>query len=372
MLNLERLVGLDREWKEIEDSYRLAPYTAPINLPQEKEAVLSAYSAGEPYNPCFEYKDPPEFPIQRIRQFMCSLRPEDSVIERMYYTNAENELLSMKSILTHSPSVITGQTCLNYGLPDKALVKAAKLILTSTPDHSLYDIQDYFSTEDAAAEMQRMLDKLGLIGWNAQPFLPMSAKVSVNRQDKLVKIRKDSQFSKADLRRLLVHEIGVHVIRAENGNKQPLGIFSRGLPGYLDTEEGLAVYSEEKAGVIEIATMRKYAGRVIAAALALGQSFSDVFYSIVPDLGADIAFEIVARAKRGFLDTSQLGAHTKDIVYLKGYENVNQHLKEHPEDYALLFVGKIGLHDIDLVRDLLDKGIFGWPTLLPTTLSEKI
>jgi len=371
MLNLDRLKDLDHEWQQIEESYRLDQYNAPINLSQEKEAMLSAFKAGKSYNPHFEYKNPPQFPLQRIYQFIRSCNPEDSVFEKMYYTVAQNELLAIESVLSHSPSVITGHTSLIYGVPDNELIATARSMLSSSSDNlSTSDFQASLSAEEAAIEMRRMLEKLGLARWSARSFSPMNAKVSVERKDRLVKIREDATFTHRDLRRLLVHEIGVHVLRAENGSKQPIGIFSRGLPSYLSTEEGLAVYSEEKAGVIEPTTMRKYAGRVIATVTSLSHSFNDVFRSIASDVGPDIAFEIAARTKRGFRDTSQPGAHTKDIVYLKGYRDVGQHLDKHPDDHEILFVGKLGLDDMELVRGLIEKNILYTPELVPSALFD--
>lgn len=372
-LDIDKLKSLDHEWQQIEASYRLGPYNAPINFSQEKSAMLSAFTASETYNPLFEYKPAPEFPIQRIQQFILSLRPQNSLFESMYYSAAQNELLMIQAVLTHSPSIITGHTSLIYGIPDNELIENARLILTSPFSPLLKD--DYqeepLSAEETALRMQDSLEKIGLTKWTAQLFSPMNAKVLVSRLDKLIKVREDATFSPQDLHRLLVHEIGVHVVRAENGDKQPIGIFSRGLPGYLDTEEGLAVYSEERAGVIETTTMRKYAARVIAAHAALSQSFSDVFYNIAPSVGPDTAFEVVARAKRGFRDTSQPGSHTKDIVYLNGYKNVRQHLKEHPADYEILFAGKFGLQEIGLVKDLIEQGIFTQPALTPAIFFQK-
>lgn len=370
-LDLERLKDIDREWCEIEDSYRLTPYTAPINLVQEKEGMLSAFTAGRSYNPQFEYDTPPEFPVERIFRFLRMLRPEDSFLDGLYYRVAQYELLAIQAVYSHAPSDITGYTALLHGTPDNELLATARSILVNVPAKTADDnILVQLTADEAAENMQTALVALGLKEWSAQPFSPMSAKVSVNRKDKLIKIRENATFTQSDVRRLLIHEIGVHVIRAENGAMQPLGIFSRGLPGYLTTEEGLAVYSEERAGVIESNTLRKYAGRAVAAAVSLGHSFNDTFREIVTYLDPDTAFEIVARAKRGFTDTSQLGAHTKDLVYLKGYREVSSHLAKIPDDYNLLFVGKIGLRDLEITKWLIDSGFLHSAVLKPDLLVQ--
>ncbi len=217
--------------------------------------------------------------------------------------------------------------------------------------------------------MQSVLEKASIKDWKAIVLEPMNASMSVNRLDKQVKIRKGLTFSENDLKRLIVHEIGVHVLRYENGTQYPIRLFSNSFPNYTETEEGVAVYSESQAGLLQVGTLRKYAGRVIAAHLALSQPLSEVFQTIAADLGTEMAFDIVVRAKRGFTDTAQPGAHTKDIVYLRGYLAVQAYLTQHPDDYPLLFAGKFGLQHLPLVRSLLEEGIISPPKLLPSDLS---
>ncbi len=367
--DFDRFRSIDDQWRQIEDSYRIDPYNAPLNFDQEKKAMLAAHAVEASYNPIFEYAVPPEFPTQRIYEFIRTLRFEDSALERLYYFAAQNELLTIRAVETHSPSAITGHTTLIYGIPGNSLLEAAHALLESPSADVASNIDALSVTaQDAALEMQNKLTELGLHNWTARTFSPMNAKVAVSRIDGMIKIRENATFTRQELRRLLFHEIGVHVFRGENGRSQPVGIFARGLPGYLDTEEGLAVLTEERVGVVEAATMRKYAGRVIAAADALNKPFSDVFYGIVNYLGPDAAFEVTARAKRGFRNTSEPGTHTKDIVYLSGYLKVSQHLSEHPDDYDMLFAGKFGLQEIDLVKSLIDEGVFQYPSLVPSAL----
>lgn len=367
MVNLERLQSLELEWEDIEQSYRLSPYNAPSNREQECRQVLMADSAGEVYNPQFEYQSPPEYPVARIREFMARLIPDQSPLEMLYYDKAFQELLAIRCVQTHCPDVITGASCLAYGLPNHQLLTEAQSILARYSTSGVMPVND-MPAEQAAAWMQAALERADIQGWHATPFEPMNATMSVNRLDKQIRIRKDATFAHDALCRLLVHEIGVHVLRYENGVIQPIQLFHNGFTGYIDTEEGLAVYNEENAGVLEADTLRKYAGRVLAAHLALNQSFFEVFQALVPIFGPEMAFEITVRAKRGFTDTAQPGAHTKDIVYLRGYLQVKTHLEQHPEDYPLLFTGKVGVQHLPLVRELLESGIVTLPTMLPKDL----
>lgn len=367
MIDLERLQFLELEWDNIEQSYRLSPYNAPRNREEEYHKVLTAYGAGEIYNPQFEYQEPPEYPVARIREFMTRLAPDQSLLESLYYEKASCELLAIRCVQTHSPDIITGASCLTYGLPDRQLLAEAQVVLTQYPTLDVTPAKN-MPAEHAAEWMQATLERTGVQGWHVIVFEPMNAMMSVDRLDKEIRIRKGAMFAQDALRRLLVHEIGVHILRYENGALQPIRLFRNGFTGFIDTEEGLAVYSEESSGVLEADTLRKYAGRVLAAHLALNQSFFEVFQALVPLFGQEMAFEIIVRAKRGFTDTAQPGAHTKDIVYLRGYLQIKAHLEQHPEDYPLLFTGKVGLQHLPLVRELLESGIVTLPTTLPKDL----
>jgi len=369
MLDLHRLQLIEAGWEDIETSYRLAPYNAPLNRVEERQKVFEAQRNGQSYNPQFVYTPPPKYPAQSIREFMAKLEPQESWVEKLYYEKARNALLAIQCVQDHVPSVITGMSCLAYGLPGWDLLTEARRILAQVHPTDTPDQPKTLSAEDAIAWMQSVLDQSSIQEWRAIVFEPMSAKMSVNRLDKEVKIRKGVTFSPSDLHRLVVHEIGVHVLRYENGAQQPIRLFQSGFTKYLSTEEGLAVYGEAQAGLLETPTLRKYAGRVIAAHLALNHPFSHVFETLATDLGPEVAFGITVRAKRGFTDTTQPGAHTKDIVYLQGYLAVKAHLEQQPDDYPLLFAGKFGLRHIPLVRSLVEQGTVTFPPILPDRIT---
>ncbi len=369
MYDPKRIAVLEQEWEEIEKSYRLTHYNAPINREEEYQKVRAAYDRGQSYDPQFVYLEPPDFPVQRIRQFMARLQPDHNPLEKLYYEKARYEQLAIQAVQTHDPAIITASSILVNGIPDNSLLTEAHRILKNvTPQKNSHPAN--LSTEDAAIRMQTVLDEAGIRGWKAIVFEPMHATMAVNRLDQELKIRKGARLSFPDVQRLIVHEIETHIVRFENGTKQPFRLFCNSFPAYEATEEGLAVYNEERAGLLKPATLRKYAGRVLAANLALSHPFSKIFHTLVDELGMDMAFEIAARAKRGFFDTSQPGAHVKDLIYLKGFLAVKSHLKQHPDDYPLLFAGKIGLQHLPLVHSFLAEEIICLPTLLPGMLQK--
>ena len=55
---------------------------------------------------------------------------------------------------------------------------------------------------------------------------------------------------------LLHHEVGTHVVTFQNGARQPLTLLTIGLPGYDETQEGLAVLAEYLTGGLDPRRLR--------------------------------------------------------------------------------------------------------------------
>src|SRR4029079_8642009 len=80
---------------------------------------------------------------------------------------------------------------------------------------------------------------------------------------------------------LLHHEVGTHVVTFQNGARQPLRLLTIGLPGYDQTQEGLAVLAEYLTGGLDPRRLRVLAARVVAIAEMLdGAGFLEIFESL--------------------------------------------------------------------------------------------
>ena len=179
----------------------------------------------------------------------------------------------------------------------------------------------------------------------------MVTSARVNPLTRTLELRKKERFSKHYVRRLIVHEIGTHVVRAENAADQPLKVFLHGLANYLETEEGLAVYSEYLTGVLNHSILRNYAGRVVAVNYALTHDFKSTFNHMSRWFSPKMAWKLTLRAKRGTGDTSKPGAYTKDVLYLRGYYKIKSYVNK-GKDLNELYYGKIGIGDIDVVKKI--------------------
>lgn len=162
---------------------------------------------------------------------------------------------------------------------------------------------------------------------------------------------------------LLHHEVGTHVVTYQNGARQPLTLLTIGLPGYDETQEGLAVLAEYLSGGLDPRRLRVLAARVVAIAEMLdGAEFMEIFESLRTDHGipARTAWSIAIRVVVG-------GGFVKDAIYLRGITRILDALAE-GGSLDVLFVGKLALDHIPLVQDLLDRDVLQEPWVRPRWL----
>jgi len=159
-------------------------------------------------------------------------------------------------------------------------------------------------------------------------------------------------FSEQRLNMLIVHEIETHVLTAENGNLQPYKIFGRGLAGYLETQEGLAVRNQSILCDKDMEKNYWPALSVLAVNEAFNMSFRGVF-DFVCSMGfsVDRAFRVAVKVKRGLEDTAIKGAFTKDYLYFKGFKAVKE-FESTGGDVKDLYIGKFNLKDLDVVKGI--------------------
>ena len=162
---------------------------------------------------------------------------------------------------------------------------------------------------------------------------------------------------------LLHHEVGTHVVTSQNALRQPLTLLRIGLPGYDETQEGLAVLAEYLTGGLDPRRLRVLAARVVAVGQMLdGAEFLEIFHSLRAQyrMPARTAWSIAIRVVVG-------GGSVKDAIYLRGIARILQALAE-GINLDVLFVGKLSLDHIPLIQDLLDREVLHPPWVSPRWL----
>ena len=257
---------------------------------------------------------------------------------RALYGNVEPSLAAnARRILEKAPTAV--KTTGRLGLGAEAVASAARDMIAGY--HATYP--DF----DASVEIRA--------------DLPSGLLVSRNR----LLVSRDTSIAPERLTALLSHEIGVHLLTYVNGDAQGLAIFRSGLAGYEGLQEGLAVLAEYLVGGMTAARLRLIAGRVIACEVMLaGATFAETFRLLHEDFDFDgrSAFNVVLRAFRG-------GGLAKDAIYLRGIQQVLDHLK-HGGSLTPLWIGKISTGHFGAIQELRARGLLRAARLEPTFLSS--
>ena len=236
----------------------------------------------------------------------------------------------------------------------------------STIDVKKYEIPEAKSTkgeiEYSAEEIKEVfaqaLKQYEINGWEVITDNEGGSKgISVNQENKQIKIPSERKLKKTNLESLISHEIGTHVLRRENGERTKLHLLGLGFDRYLKGEEGVSTYEEQK-----IAGGNDFAGfdGHFAVSLALGmdgkkRNFREVF-SILRDFyfisskkknkteawiaAKDSAWNRSVRTFRGTSCSTKGVCFTQDIVYREGNIGIWNVIRENPEEEKRFMVGE--------------------------------
>ena len=249
-----------------------------------------------------------------------------------------------------------------YGGVTPSLVSAAKELLAAIPQQapSTNSVTAGVFADAARAEIERYRA--------VHPDFPSHIDVRDDISELMVSFGRllipETATIRADrVEPLLHHEVGTHVVTYQNGARQPLKLLTIGLPGYDETQEGLAVLAEYLTGGLDPRRLRVLAARVVAIADMLdGAGFLDIFETLRNEyrIPTKTAWSIAIRAVVG-------GGSVKDAIYLRGISRILEALAD-GVDLDVLFVGKLALDHIPLIQDLLDREVLTPPWVRPRWL----
>lgn len=352
------LIALDRKLLEYDKIILPLKYTNALDLREEKEAFLS----GKKKSPNFSRFIPIEYNPEDLEKQLNTIRiPSNGIISSLFEEERKRMILQNRVIINRGNSEIVRELSIQlYGKPKPQLIERADLLLRKLKTKN---VKKNIDSNEMKKRLEEELEKYELNDWSIElSDKEESVKTQANR--KRVIVPEFRYFSQNEYDRLPVHEIGVHALRGQNGLAQEkicgLTIFGRGIANYIGTEEGLASYYEYLTGNLDNETMRLYAGRVIAVDSVLnGMSFKDTFEKLSDEYGFNPsrAWFISQRVFRG-------GGLLRDHIYFEGYESVKKYF-ENGGSAEDLYIGKVGLQHLPLVKDLVLEGYLVKPEKIP-------
>lgn len=359
--------SIDEKLYNIEKAIETLKHLNPINAEEEKTKFISAIENNTIYNPQFKYRALQSGNLL-LKRTLLSLIINKKDNLGMIFNDKRYELIEILYLLENvgekgEPKLFIHCSSSLYPVLDGIVENAYNILEKVEPQE---EKEKNIPASQVKKILEDVLKKINVNDWYIEINSDFSAGINVNPKLRKISIA-DRAVNKAQLKRYEVHEIGNyrkgfigHVLRHQYGANQPYKIFQIGLQGYLSTEKGLTIYNEEKAGVFSNNVLREYAAKTVAVNSSLEKSFYEVYKELLKYVPKEVAYRTTQRAKRGLSDTAGKGGYTKDIVYLQGYYDVKKYIEEE-NDITLLYVGKVGLKHVQVVKELLEEGVLKKP-----------
>lgn len=343
------LFKVDARIDELVKRIELLNYVNPINVDSQKEKFFNSKYLTDP---CFDYPKRDFSTLNLHREFFkLSINAIEDRLLRDFY---EELIYFYSSLIQCIETIGKGRkfyynSLRSFGTPTEQDVENAKFILhLKSEDDSLAQFQPKYTAEQSIPFFKDYSTKHDFT-YQIKQSSTIGAIAMVSNHIKSLILDKNHIFSENELKILMHHEIGVHMVTTMNGLRHPLKVFSHGFPNNEETQEGLAVFSEYMSGNLTIKRLKELSYRVIAVdSLAKGYSFSKTFRLLhnTYDMEKEQAFYITMRAHRG-------GGFTKDYLYLSGLKKIYDYHKE-GKDLSILLTGKVSLEFLDHLKYMLE------------------
>jgi len=308
-----------------------------------------------PVDPALLKRELYKIPIDRV---------EDPALQRLFQQKQEELELKLTMLRDRdTPRFLYGSLALFGGVEDD-LSRRATDVLQRTPRIDGGDEGRRVNARAFAKHVEREIASYREV----LPAFKASARVTNDVDGLIVSrgnlyINADLSLSPTRIEALLAHEVGTHLLTYYNGRSQPFQQLYLGLAGYEQLQEGVAVLSEWLVGGLTRDRLRQLAARVVAVRqLTDGASFVDTFRTLSRGFGFTqrSAYNVTMRVYRG-------GGLTKDAIYYRGLEEILRYLKK-GGDLAPLFVGKIAIEHVPIIRELLYRNVLKPAPLVPRHL----
>lgn len=338
--------------------FRLQDYLNPINRFEEKEAFLKAWKNGEHYQPVFEYVPLPEkyeTALLELEKLDLGESPLAAVYESTLFQYADD----IRLIKARGKEDFTGIILEKYGLPDRDLLAdAAKMLKKDTSSSKNMEV----GVKALAENLRDKLREERVEGWEMAEDPQCVDVYEVDPAYHKIRLQSGMIVSKKNMKRLRFRLVQVHLYRALNGGRQPYKLFGMGLHQSWTTEEALAMYLEQKEGLLDVEMQRFYLGKLLATSLAIHHSFYGVFSRLETHFDLDTAYTLTESVKRGLVEAAGTGGFVRDHACFLQQKKISQ---LGTDDLNWLYTGRISVHHLNLVKDMVSQNELLQAAFLP-------
>lgn len=341
----KQLLDIDKKLFKIDKHLLILKYINPINVQEEKQIFIE--KKGD-YTPRFIYpeltfspdeleKELKKIEIPDIRYSEIFEKKKQEIYEKIQF---------FKAFLKQDTSAMYEKSRAIFWNIDEDNLQYAKHIIDWKVEVFLED--EYVTANDIA----ELVKKFNHIYWVKIKFLETQVWARfVMKWDSLL-MRAWAKVWKKEMRSIIAHEIEWHYLRKINGRKSSFKIMSRGGARYIETDEGIAIYNQNR---FLSENDKKYYGifeRYYFLAYAQKHSYKRLIERLIKfyDHDYERVFTYMLRLKRWFEDPSKAGVFMKDVVYVNGFMKIDRYLSS-GWSLKTMYLWKLHMDDIEIVKN---------------------
>jgi len=326
---------------------RLIGAASPQCAKAETERLAVELAAGRPRLPVWEYRRlDVRSAAESLETLARAFRASDDPLAPLYSARIDEVRLEAAMIEAVGTARFGELAAIRFRQAPR-VVRAADA--TAAAWAALEPDDDDEKIPSDASDPRSLLSRVrAAIGRNRAPFavrLAPSLGTLAATGERTVYVAAGRWLGERAARRIALHEVEGHVMpRVRAAGAHP--IFALGTARGTDDQEGLALFYEERAGMLDAARRVELARRHLAArAMQAGADFVEVARGLL-DLGADPreAVVVASRAFRGSDGRSPgLG---RECVYITCFLRVRERLREDPGAERVLASGQVALEAV--------------------------
>jgi len=336
-----QLLALDEAIMKIDKKLLILKYVTPTNIESQRQIFIEKLWD---YVPKFEYQEFP-FSLDELEHELKIIEIPDIPGSELYAKKQEeihNKIRFLRAFTEQNASDMTLYSKkIFWDIIDENFDTAKEKIT----------LRDNIKTEDeylTYSDIKDYMKKFNHIYGIKVKIIEADTTARFTMKGDTLVFRKWATVWKREMRSIIAHEIEWHYLRKINGRKSDFSILARGTARYIETDEWIAIYNQNR--FITPADKKYYSifERYYFVWYALKHSYRRLVKHLAEFYDEDYerVFAFMLRLKRGFVDPSKEGVFMKDVVYVNGFLSVESYL-ESGWTLEALYVWKFHLDDME-------------------------
>ena len=341
----EQLLKIDKEIVSIDKKLIVLKHISPKNIFEEKEKFIKS---GWKYLPKFQYSKI-NLDLKEIEEKINKLEIPDIPLSSIYILKKE-EILNKINLLSSFESgnhknFVFYSTKLYWDIIPENF-EYSKNVISSF--NKIKKEKEFLSSDEIKAYINKFNHIYGIkIKFKKWSWVSRF----VMKWDTLI-FSKWFTVWKKEMRSIIAHEIEWHYLRSFNWRSMKYSIFSRWTSWYLQIDEGIAIYNQNRFLWPNDKKYYSIFKSYFFINYALKNSYKNLVSKMIDYYGGDLerVFTWLLRLKRWFKDISEDGCFMKDVVYVNGFLEVSDYINS-SWDLKELYLWKISIKDLKMLKD---------------------